>query len=589
MSSGGIDSFGELAIAYSVSGANTSPSLGYAGRGALDGPGVMSAETLLGPKSTGSQLGSSRWGDYSSLSLDPLDLCTFWYTGEYASPAGWRTRIGEFSFPVCKSQSPTRPALMADQTWSTPIVREGQTITGTAAKFFDPTDPVTHQWRRCDRYGSSCVDIPGEITLTHTFSASDAAGDRTVRLQETAVNPSRPAPNESISVSTATPVVQSIPPKNLTPPSIPPTAHDGETLMTTNGEWETSSPILYTYRWRRCAPTVPCVNIPGATQSSYTVTTADVATKVDVVVSATNTGGGTDANAAATAPVDVVPVVTAGGTGGATGPPDLQVTGFASAATPVVGDLVTFSLTVTDANAILAQSLLLTVTLPSGLQFVSGTSDRGSGCSSSTATTVVCNLDLLSAAAPRANVQILARVLATGQQILTATVTAQQGLLNTTNATVSISVAVPVAKPTPGTPPVAPPVTPPVTKPVTPPLPTSTGIPTGLNGTPKTGPDKKKPTAHPFASKGTRGHTAKLRFRIYDDRGVAKAVAKVKRKGKVVGTAKTGFGPVASGSTYFVGWHVAHKSPTGRYAFCVVAIDRAGNRSRSTCAALTVK
>src|SRR5205823_5861370 len=48
-----------------------------------------------------------RWGDYSSMSVDPADDCTFWYTDEYytdgntAAAANWQTRIRSFKFPNC--------------------------------------------------------------------------------------------------------------------------------------------------------------------------------------------------------------------------------------------------------------------------------------------------------------------------------------------------------------------------------------------------------------------------------------------------------------------------------------------------------
>ena len=46
----------------------------------------------------GSQTGSPgayRWGDYSMMSVDPKDDCTFWYTTEYGNSSGsWSTRIG---------------------------------------------------------------------------------------------------------------------------------------------------------------------------------------------------------------------------------------------------------------------------------------------------------------------------------------------------------------------------------------------------------------------------------------------------------------------------------------------------------------
>jgi hypothetical protein len=48
--------------------------------------------------------GSGRWGDYSAMTVDPVDDCTFWYTQEYYavnSDRNWQTRIGSFRFPTC--------------------------------------------------------------------------------------------------------------------------------------------------------------------------------------------------------------------------------------------------------------------------------------------------------------------------------------------------------------------------------------------------------------------------------------------------------------------------------------------------------
>jgi hypothetical protein len=48
-----------------------------------------------------------RWGDYSDLTVDPVDDCTFWYTNEYYSTlptvnvTPWKTRIGSFKFREC--------------------------------------------------------------------------------------------------------------------------------------------------------------------------------------------------------------------------------------------------------------------------------------------------------------------------------------------------------------------------------------------------------------------------------------------------------------------------------------------------------
>src|SRR5207245_5007238 len=59
---------------------------------------------------TGSQNGGlKRWGDYSSLALDPTDDCTFWYTTEYLTTSGsfnWHTRVGTFKFANCTNLPP---------------------------------------------------------------------------------------------------------------------------------------------------------------------------------------------------------------------------------------------------------------------------------------------------------------------------------------------------------------------------------------------------------------------------------------------------------------------------------------------------
>jgi hypothetical protein len=119
----------------------------------------------------------------------------------------------------------------------------------------------------------------------------------------------------------------------------------------------------------------------------------------------------------------------------------------------------------------------------------------------------------------------------------------------------------------------------------------TSGVPTGLNGSPNTTKkqDRKPPTSRAVDSTATRGATARLKFKIYDDHGTAKALTTIRHDGKLVAKANTGFGPVAAGATYFVGWHVPTKATKGTYTFCVVAVDKAGNKSRASCAGLLVK
>jgi len=118
MGSAAMDHNGDIAIAYSASGVNYFPSLHYAGRLASDplneltqGEAVLFAGLGI-EVAVPDYLQRNRWGDYSNLTVDPTDDCTFWYTNEYCPTNGpldgvsiveWHTRIGSFKFPQCTS------------------------------------------------------------------------------------------------------------------------------------------------------------------------------------------------------------------------------------------------------------------------------------------------------------------------------------------------------------------------------------------------------------------------------------------------------------------------------------------------------
>ena len=94
---------GEIALGYSVSSGNVYPGIRYASRRTGDPLGTLSNETVL-VNGGGSQTGFSRWGDYSSMNVDPSDDCTFWFISEYydaSSAAGWKTLISRIENPLC--------------------------------------------------------------------------------------------------------------------------------------------------------------------------------------------------------------------------------------------------------------------------------------------------------------------------------------------------------------------------------------------------------------------------------------------------------------------------------------------------------
>ena len=100
-----MDKMGNIAVAYSVSdGVSTRPSIAMGGRLRSELRNVLEPEVTLW-NGTGSQNGAyQRWGDYSAMTVDPADDCTFYFTTEYLAadhPYMWSTRISKFKFPNC--------------------------------------------------------------------------------------------------------------------------------------------------------------------------------------------------------------------------------------------------------------------------------------------------------------------------------------------------------------------------------------------------------------------------------------------------------------------------------------------------------
>src|SRR5262249_554572 len=106
MGSIAMDKQGNMALGFSVAKKKgIFPGIRYTGRLVSDPAGQMSQGENVLVDGTGSQLiNLNRWGDYSSINIDPNDDCTFWYTTEYLTTNGtfnWHTRIGAFKFPTC--------------------------------------------------------------------------------------------------------------------------------------------------------------------------------------------------------------------------------------------------------------------------------------------------------------------------------------------------------------------------------------------------------------------------------------------------------------------------------------------------------
>jgi hypothetical protein len=155
MGSAAMDQQGNLAVGYSASSGTINPQIRYAGRLATDPVNTLAQGETLMFAGTGSQTGtSSRWGDYSAMTIDPVDDCTFWYTQEYYSTTtsfSWRTRIGSFKFPGCggaptptptPTATPTATATPTPTPTPTPVPAAPTNLNGSAVS----TSQINLSW-----------------------------------------------------------------------------------------------------------------------------------------------------------------------------------------------------------------------------------------------------------------------------------------------------------------------------------------------------------------------------------------------------------------------------------------------------------
>jgi uncharacterized repeat protein (TIGR01451 family) len=168
MGSIGMDSAGDIALGYSLTSVNRHPAIAYTARRASDPLGQMSLGEGLMYQGLGSQTGTqSRWGDYSSMSVDP-NGCTFWYAQEHylgTDTFNWGTRIGSFTLPVCGD-----PQLSLSASTSVVQVRKDYTYTIGVNSGANPA------------LGAKVTDVlPSGVTLlSATSSRGNCTGASTV-------------------------------------------------------------------------------------------------------------------------------------------------------------------------------------------------------------------------------------------------------------------------------------------------------------------------------------------------------------------------------------------------------------------------
>jgi hypothetical protein len=194
------------------------------------------------------------------------------------------------------------PPTITGPTSPTTSPQVGDTLTDVSGGWTGTgTVNVVKQWMDCDSSGTGCAHVAANGTgQTYTLALSDIGS--TIEVQETATDTT---PGSTMLSSGPTAVV-GLPPVNTSLPTVSggPAPKQGQTLTETNGAW-TNNPTSFSHQWLRCDNSGKnCAAILGATDQTYTLTSADVNNTVAVEVTASNAGGpGSPADSASTAVV----------------------------------------------------------------------------------------------------------------------------------------------------------------------------------------------------------------------------------------------------------------------------------------------
>ncbi len=165
------------------------------------------------------------------------------------------------------------------------------------------------QWRRCNSFGVSCVDITGATEPEYQLTESDIG--HTVRAEVQASNEL----GSMSDASPASPVVgAALTLVDSSPPTVTGTPQSANTLTAHTGSWSGEGTISYAYQWQACDKFgTDCQDITGATSSTYTLSSENVDTTVGIIITASDTNGSLSVASAATQPIAsaTAPVVAA--------------------------------------------------------------------------------------------------------------------------------------------------------------------------------------------------------------------------------------------------------------------------------------
>lgn len=219
----------------------------------------------------------------------------FWYVWPWLGSRYGDRRVGR-KFVYGRPPVNTSPPTVAGEG------REGATLTASPGTWTGlPRPTLSYRWKRCPADGSACARITDASLPSYRVGTEDI--DQAIKVVVVAKNIARTVKAPSVPSA----VVLPAPPNNVSRPGIAGHPHVGATLTASTGNWLSSRPVTYSYRWLRCSRDhTSCAQINGATERRYQVRAADEAHRLSVVVRAANSGGANKATSSQSAVVGLV-------------------------------------------------------------------------------------------------------------------------------------------------------------------------------------------------------------------------------------------------------------------------------------------
>lgn len=199
---------GDIGLAYTVSNSSMFPSIYYTGRKAADPLGTMTVAEGIIQTGTNYIDGAIRWGDYSSMSIDPSDNLTFWTTNEYigsGTPTSWpwTTKIASFKI----ANSPTTATL---------AVTSVTAVSGMLNGLVNPNGLSTtyhFDWGTTTAYGSTTPTLSagsGNASVGESALISGLTTGTTYHFRISATNTEGTSTGNDMYFTPGTPIITTI-------------------------------------------------------------------------------------------------------------------------------------------------------------------------------------------------------------------------------------------------------------------------------------------------------------------------------------------------------------------------------------------